>query len=90
MTVNDIGADTWEKLREDSVVEGSLAEATLVQRKQAIKNIMITWGAATADNGAADSDAMDGSPRALPTPVRGTKRPLEDAPLPQMELPQSR
>ena len=79
MTVNDIDTGTWEKLKDDSVVEGSLADATLIQRKQAIKHIMIKWGAATADNGAADSDAMDGSPRALPTPVRGTKRPLEDA-----------
>jgi hypothetical protein len=63
----------WDKLKEQSLVHGTLDGASLVQRKNAVKEIMILWGADTARN----FHTMGGSV-ATSTPERKEKRPLEE------------
>lgn len=62
MCVNDLNSDMWAKLRVESRVQGYLGHATLLQKKNAVKEFMTLWCAAIARNEAAEFEATWGSP----------------------------
>ena len=63
----------WTTLREEFVVEGDLSTATSVQKKNAIKQLLMLWGPAAARDEAAQFEAK------MCWPGDGEKRALEDA-----------
>ena len=73
MCVKGLDKDLWYKLKDQSLVEGFFGTANLVQKKQAVKEFMIQWSAATARNADADFLLRMGSP-AICSPTRGAKR----------------
>ena len=74
MCVNDLNNDMWAKLREESRVEGYLCRATLLQKKNAVKEFITLWCAAITRNEAAEFEATWGSPSS----TRGEKLASED------------
>jgi hypothetical protein len=94
MSVNDIIKETWNKLLEEELVHGYFGQATLIQRKNAVKQLLTMWAAAEAHNDATGGDPEDKLRRtqlvangaaddartslAPSTPARGAKRSLEE------------
>ena len=81
MSVNDLNKDLWEKMLGENRVQGYLCQATLLERKNAVKQLMTMWCAAIARNEAAEFEAIMPKQYGLATssPPRGEKRALEDA-----------
>ncbi len=76
MCLKDLDRDLWYTLKDQSLVEGFFGTATLLQKKQAVKEFMIQCSAATARNEDADFSLRMGSP-AICSPPRGAKRGAE-------------
>ena len=48
---------TWNILKADDLVEGYLSKASAVQKKNALKDVVIMWAAAAAYNGGNGGDS---------------------------------
>ena len=78
MGVNDLDRDVWEKLREQSIVHVYFGHATSIQKKDALKEFITLWCAASARNEVGEFEATMSSP-ATSSPPRGAKRVWETA-----------
>ena len=88
--VSDLSDDMWATLRAESRVQGYLSKASLLQKKNAVKEFITLWFAAIAGNRAAEFEALSRSrgmeleaTEGSPSSTRGKKNVL-------WKIPQSR
>ena len=62
MSVNDLNTEMWAKLRDESKVQGHFSRATMIQKKNAVKEVITMLCAAIARNEVAEFEATWGSP----------------------------
>ena len=54
MSVNDLNSEMWAKLRDESLVQGPFSRATMIQKKNAVKEFITLWCVAIVGNEAAE------------------------------------
>ena len=62
MSVNDLNKEMWAKLTDESKVQGPFSRATMIQKKNAVKEVITMLCAAIARNEVAEFEATWGSP----------------------------
>ena len=74
---NDLNNVVWEKLRAQSIAQGYFCHASLLAKKNALKELMTLVCAAIARGEVSEFEETMVSPAAS-SPARGEKRALED------------
>ena len=78
MGVKDLTQSTWTHLKDMGLSDGYFTRATPVQKKNAVKELMILWGESVARDNVAEFNAILTSPELRTPPRRAKRQPADD------------